>query len=113
MQTRNSIRDLPRILVIVVCILTALTATAFPARIEPQVATGSGAATASSQQALLNKYCIACHNEKAKVAGLMLDRLNPDQVAGAAPTWEKVVKKLRTASMPPAGAPRPTQENYD
>jgi mono/diheme cytochrome c family protein len=78
-----------------------------------QEGASAGLPVPSTQRSLLNKYCVTCHNEKAKVAGLMLDRINPDAVAGAAPIWEKVVKKLRTTSMPPAGAPRPSAENYD
>ena len=58
-------------------------------------------------RAVLDKYCIACHNQKAKVAGLMLDKLDPAQVGDHAEIWEKVVRKLQTGTMPPAGLPRP------
>jgi hypothetical protein len=34
-------------------------------------------------------------------------------VSGNASTWEKVVRKLRTESMPPAGAPRPDKTTYE
>ena len=30
----------------------------------------------ASQRALLNRYCVICHNEKLKTAGLMLDKLD-------------------------------------
>ncbi len=47
-----------------------------------------------------------------KTAGFVL---NPDmtQVTANAETWEKVIRKLRTNAMPPAGAPRPDQATYD
>jgi len=43
----------------------------------------------------------------------MLDRVDVENVSAAAPVWEKVVRKLRTASMPPAGMPRPDPASYD
>jgi mono/diheme cytochrome c family protein len=70
------------------------------------------AAPASAQQAatpraLLDQYCVTCHNQKTKTAGLMLDKLDVDHVAPNAETWEKVVRKLRVGAMPPQGLPRP------
>lgn len=68
---------------------------------------------APPQRAVLDRYCITCHNEKLKTAGLMLDRTNIDSVATSAPVFEKVVKKLRTGAMPPPGAPRPSAADYN
>ena len=71
----------------------------------------------SPEHALINQYCVTCHNEKAKTAGLMLDRLGPDlDRAGVGPhaeTWEKVVRKLRVGAMPPQGMPRPARATMD
>src|ERR1041385_5128766 len=67
----------------------------------------------SSQQAVLSRYCITCHNEKLKTAGLMLDKRDIGKVSEAAPAWETVVRKLRTGAMPPAGRPRPDTTTYD
>ena len=68
----------------------------------------------SANRALLNKYCVTCHNEKLKTADLMLDQANVDNISEAPDVWEKVVKKLRTGAMPPAKAPRPdAQANND
>ncbi|HYL39180.1 MAG TPA: DUF1592 domain-containing protein [Bryobacteraceae bacterium] len=66
----------------------------------------------SPQRALLNKYCVSCHNQKAMTAGLALDQLDPANVASHAEVWEKVVQKLRTGAMPPAGLPRPDKPVY-
>src|SRR4029077_19348265 len=52
---------------------------------------------------LLTQYCIGCHNDKLKTAGLALDTLNLDSVGEAGSVWEKVVWKLRGGIMPPAG----------
>jgi hypothetical protein len=66
-------------------------------------------------RAVLDKYCVSCHNPKLKTGGLVLDpeRLAPDAVAADGVVWEKVIRKLRSASMPPVGLPRPDQATYD
>ena len=46
-----------------------------------------------------------CHNDRAKTAGLMLDKMDLDHVGEGAETWEKVVRKLRGGMMPPHGPP--------
>ncbi len=67
----------------------------------------------SPQHALINQYCVTCHNEKAKTAGLMLDKLDIDHAGEHAEAWEKVVRKLRGGMMPPKGMPRPEQAKID
>jgi mono/diheme cytochrome c family protein len=62
---------------------------------------------------LVNKYCVSCHNEKVKTAGLALDRADSEHVANSAETWEKVIVKLRSRAMPPPGLPRPDNATYD
>jgi mono/diheme cytochrome c family protein len=72
--------------------------------------------TTPTNQALLKRYCVSCHNEKQRAAGLSpmaLDTLDVNRVGADAPIWEKVVTKLRTASMPPPGVPRPDAATYD
>src|SRR6266446_8761171 len=68
---------------------------------------------ASAQRVLLNRYCVACHNEKLKTAGLTPDKLDVEKVNQNAEVWEKVIRKLRTRGMPPAGLPRPDNAAYD
>jgi len=78
---------------------------------------GFGQATSSSSaispRAMFDKYCVTCHNQKLKTAGLMLDKLDPANVAGDAERWEKVVARLKAGSMPPLGVPRPDKSAYD
>src|SRR5215468_931418 len=69
------------------------------------------AAPAAPYRALLDQYCVTCHNERAKTAGLMLDKMDVDHVADGAETWEKVVRKLRGGMMPPQGRPRPSNDD--
>ncbi|MGP0070604.1 MAG: DUF1592 domain-containing protein [Bryobacteraceae bacterium] len=71
------------------------------------------AANAQDPQALLNQYCVTCHNAKLKTGGLEIDKLDLHRVASNAETWEKVVRKLRAGMMPPAGAPRPDRHALD
>lgn len=61
----------------------------------------------SVERELLSKYCYTCHNDRAKIGGLSLDRLDPNHVAGSGATWEKVVRKMHSGMMPPPGLPQP------
>jgi hypothetical protein len=63
--------------------------------------------------ALLNQYCITCHNQRLKTAGLLLDSMDLDQVGKDAAAWEKVVRKIHTGMMPPSGARRPERAVLD
>jgi hypothetical protein len=70
----------------------------------------SAAAPAGDHQTLLRRYCITCHNERQRAAGrspLALDGLDVSRVADRADVWEKVLLKLDSGAMPPAGVPRP------
>ena len=67
----------------------------------------------SSARALLDQYCVTCHNERQPTAGLTLDTLDVGHVADDAETWETVVRKLRARAMPPARMPRPDAAVYD
>src|SRR6516162_3423265 len=62
-------------------------------------------------RALLDQYCVACHNERAKTANLMLDKMDVDHPGESAETWEKVVRKLRGGMMPPQGRQRPSNDD--
>ncbi len=64
-------------------------------------------AAKSPQRALVDQYCVACHNEKLKSGGLTLSALNLDAPDQSAEVAEKVIRKLRGGLMPPAGAKRP------
>ncbi len=63
--------------------------------------------TSRADRGLIDKYCVTCHNQRLKTAGLALDPPELDDIAAHADVWEKVIRKLRTGAMPPAGSPRP------
>ncbi|MCY4028945.1 MAG: DUF1592 domain-containing protein [Acidobacteria bacterium] len=64
-------------------------------------------------RAVLDRYCVACHNERTLTANLALDTADIAHVGDAAEVWEKVLEKLRTRAMPPPRRPRPADETYD
>jgi mono/diheme cytochrome c family protein len=65
------------------------------------------APSATTQRAVVDQYCVGCHNAKLKTANLMLDQLDLAHLGDHVEIGEKVVRKLRAGMMPPAGMPRP------
>lgn len=74
-------------------------------------AKAKAASDADPHRAMLNTYCVGCHNSRIKVGGLSLDNLNLQTAANNAETWEKALKKLRGNLMPPPGSPQPPQKD--
>ncbi len=76
----------------------------------------STSADAAKYRALLNKYCVSCHN--ARTANPAQGPVNLEAAAsfndllGQAGTWERVLRKLSVRAMPPPGMPRPTEAEY-
>ncbi len=62
---------------------------------------------AASGAALIERYCVGCHNDRLRTAGLVLDPAALTGVDADPELWEKVVRKLRAGMMPPAGRPQP------
>jgi mono/diheme cytochrome c family protein len=83
----------------------ALTADALTA--SRQAPAGDRAAEIARHRGVVTQYCVTCHNQRLNTAGLALDRLDFSSVPSSAETWEKVLRKLHTRTMPPQGARRP------
>jgi len=82
-----------------------------------------------SNRALLDQYCVICHNQavvnsvaqlneglqttQLRNLGLTLDVEDVSNLADNPEVWEKVIKKLRVGVMPPPNYPRPDKESYD
>ena len=116
--------------VVLVVVVLAASRADIVAKSAQQVASGRGAPPAQTVQAaltvqtpaterqLLDKYCLACHSERAKAAGidsarkLSVDTLDVTRVARDARSWELVARRLRAGMMPPAGMPRPDPATY-
>ena len=71
------------------------------------------AAATESVRPVLDRYCITCHNQRLKTAGLVLDGFDLSRAGREPEVWEKVARKLRTREMPPPGLPRPDHETYE
>ena len=84
-------------------------ASGFQAPVPP----AGSATTATPARELVTKYCVSCHNQKLKTANLLLDTVDTQHVFNSAETWEKVIVKLRSRSMPPTGIRRPDNATYD
>ena len=110
--------------------LGAAGARAGQAQAPPAAAAASTRAEAgvAAHRALLDRYCVTCHNQQVvagegrpasplvgqlRAVGLTLDTLDLADVGGHAADWEKVVRKLRGGVMPPAGRPRPDAAALD
>jgi mono/diheme cytochrome c family protein len=71
------------------------------------------AAAPDQNRAMLNTYCITCHNTRLKTGGIAFDGLNLQSAADDAQVWEKALHKLRGHLMPPPGSPQPPQKDVD
>ena len=79
-----------------------------------QAAVAAAAAAPEDHAALVQRYCVTCHNGRLRTAGLALDavEVSVEHVAAHPELWEKVVQKLRSRTMPPVGRPRPAGAAY-
>jgi hypothetical protein len=57
--------------------------------------------------AVLTTYCVSCHSDRLRTGELSLEHVDLSNVPGSAQMWEKVIRKVRSGMMPPAGVPRP------
>ena len=66
-------------------------------------------ASAAGSKAILDKYCVGCHNQKLRTANLILEGPDLTKIPEHGEVWEKVILKLRLGMMPPQGLPRPDE----
>src|SRR4051794_38388183 len=67
-------------------------------------------ASAADHGAVVTKYCVTCHNDRAKTGGLSLEKVDIGSPVAAPDVWERVVRKVRVGMMPPQGSPQPDAE---
>jgi mono/diheme cytochrome c family protein len=79
----------------------------------PQAAPAKAASGAVAQKAVIDRYCVGCHNARTKTANLLLDQLDLTKLGQHADIGELVVRKLRAGMMPPTGMPRPDAAAMD
>jgi hypothetical protein len=77
------------------------------------LAAPSAGVNPAAERALLNQYCVVCHNDKLKTANLSLQSADINSVGDHPETWEPVIRKMRAGMMPPPGMPRPALAKYE
>ncbi len=82
----------------------AVSASAIPQATTTQAA---GVADASAQRAVVNQYCVTCHNARLKRGDLVLEQVDFSTLGQHPDLGEKIVRKLRAGLMPPSGNRRP------
>jgi hypothetical protein len=70
-------------------------------------------AAPDQQKAILDKYCVTCHNDRVRTANLSLQNADLARVGEHADLWEKVIRKMRAGVMPPPDMPRPPLADYE
>jgi mono/diheme cytochrome c family protein len=96
-----------RLLGLTACVW-ALCATLVPhAAVRQTTAASAAASDSTSYRAIVDQYCVTCHNARLKTGDLVLEGLDLSHVDGETVIWEKVVRKLRAGVMPPQGARHP------
>src|SRR5262245_34118259 len=79
----------------------------------PEGAAATAAHDATTQRALIDQYCVGCHNTRTKAGNLMLDELDLTKLGEHAQIGEKIVRKLRAGLMPPTNARRPDRATLE
>ena len=65
---------------------------------------------APGEEQLVENYCASCHNDELQVGGFSFTEMDLDRPEQNAEQAERLVRKLRSGMMPPAGMPRPDSE---
>src|SRR5712691_7996482 len=73
----------------------------------------SGTEGQLAQLATMQQYCVPCHNDRAKVAGVSFEGITPESIGQHADVFEKAVRKLRGRVMPPPNARQPDAAAVD
>src|SRR5262245_50109834 len=99
------------LLVAAVLTLGTVSLSQTPASVQKPLAQAANVAPEpAAYQEMLNKYCITCHNQKARIpagAPLALDKADLKDPGADPDVWEKVVRKLGVGAMPPQNSPTP------
>src|SRR6476620_4507949 len=90
-----------------VALLFSLGAKAGLRAAQPQGGVSTTSAAVTTQKALIDQYCVTCHNQRTKTAGLALDTLDITKLPQNAEVWEKAIMKLRGHLMPHPNARQP------
>jgi mono/diheme cytochrome c family protein len=79
----------------------------------PATAAPAAVMAGADYRALLDQYCVTCHNPALMTGGLELQSVDTADVAAGAEVWERVIRKVAGNMMPPAGMPAPDAATRD
>jgi len=104
----NRVNKTTHLAIIGLCMLVSGTASTYAQQ------TGNSDNNAASYREVLDQYCVSCHNQTLKTAGMILDKANLANVSEDPLLWERVMTKLTLRAMPPVGFPmRPDEAVYE
>ncbi len=103
---------------LLVCSLALLSVVFVVQGVEPvESAQTAASEDISAQQALIDDYCLGCHNQRAAETGvdsslkIALDGFDLNNVSADREAWERVIRRLNAGMMPPANMRRPDDPN--
>ena len=82
-------------------------------RVAVIAACSSAALGADATTALIQRYCLDCHDSGIRKGDVVLENVDPQNPAADPEFWEKVIQKLHHRQMPPLDEPRPDEASYN
>ena len=73
----------------------------------PAPAGHPGTLPAATLTAVVQQYCVVCHNDQLLTGNVSLESFDVEKASEKAETAERMIRKLRAGMMPPPGIPRP------
>ena len=115
MKTSPTITKIPTAFIVAVLVsagwTSAIVGSALAAATQAAPSTGN----AAEYRALLDQYCVACHNDQRALPEndpVNLQSASLEDPIAHADTWERVLRKLGVRAMPPEGSRRPADAQY-
>jgi mono/diheme cytochrome c family protein len=94
-------------------LVAALTSALTASQAQPESPSTTQASGTQGQLATMQQYCVSCHNERVKTAGVSFQGVTPESIGQHADVFEKAVRKMRGRVMPPPGARQPGSAAVD
>ncbi len=79
----------------------------------PTLATAHAPAGPADGRAVIENYCLECHDDDHQKGDLTLETFDPSKPEQRPEVAEKMIRKLRAGMMPPAGKDRPADGSLD
>ena len=109
----RTITMLPATLALLICSANAIAADQTATAGNAQAKLDAWTKGSEKELALIDEYCVKCHNSEDFAGGIAFDALSLDELSHDSATWERAVRKLRAGLMPPRNNPRPERAALD